>query len=54
MSNTKVSGWTIWVDEKEKIIAVKERPGAKKVCFRDEETGIKAVTELVEKGYRIG
>lgn len=55
MKNNKMQqAWSVWIDESKKVISIKENPAGKEIFFENRETGIKAVTELVSKGYKIG
>lgn len=44
----------MWIDEKNKIITVKKSQNGKEMFFENREIGMKAVTTLVSKGYKIG
>ena len=46
--------WSVWIDESKKVISIKENPAGKEIFFENRDMGIKAVTELVSKGYKIG
>lgn len=46
--------WSAWIDEQNKIITFKESPNAKQVFFENKEIGMRTITELVSKGYKIG
>ena len=46
--------WSFWIDETKKTITIKESPNAKQVFFENKEIGMKTITELVSKGYKIG
>lgn len=46
--------WSVWIDESKKVISIKENPAGKEIFFENRDIGIKAVTELVSKGYKIG
>ncbi len=46
--------WSVWVDENIKVISIKENPAGKEIFFENRDIGIKAVTDLVSKGYKIG
>ncbi len=46
--------WSVWIDEDKEVITIKELPNAKQIFFENKEIGIKTVTELVSKGYKIG
>ncbi|MDY5626015.1 MAG: hypothetical protein SPF92_00240 [Clostridia bacterium] len=45
---------SIWIDESKKVISIKENPTGKEIFFENRDVGIKAVTDLVSKGYKIG
>jgi len=46
--------WSAWIDETKKIITIKETPNTKQIFFENKEIGMRAITELVSKGYKIG
>ena len=46
--------WFVWIDEKSKIITVKKSQSGKEIFFENREVGMKIVTDLVSKGYKIG
>ena len=46
--------WSVWIDENKKVISIKENPAGKEIFFENRDKGIKAVTDLVSKGYKIG
>ncbi len=46
--------WSVWIDENKKVISIKENSAGKEIFFENRDIGIKAVTELVSKGYKIG
>ena len=46
--------WSVWIDEIKKVISFKEIPNAKQMYYENKEDGIKAVSSLVSKGYKIG
>ena len=46
--------WTVWIDENNRIISMKEIPNAKQLYFKNGETGLKTLNALVAKGYKIG
>ncbi|MBR1968743.1 MAG: hypothetical protein IKA17_00085 [Clostridia bacterium] len=46
--------WSVWIDENKKVISIKENPAGKEIFFENRDIGIKTVTELVSKGYKIG
>lgn len=46
--------WSAWIDERNKIITIRENPNGKQVFFENKEIGMKAISELVSKGYKIG
>lgn len=48
------SAWSVWIDESEKVISIKENPNGKEIFFENRDIGIKTVTDLVSKGYKIG
>ncbi len=45
---------TVWIDENNRIISIKEIPNAKQLYFENRETGLQALNSLVTKGYKIG
>lgn len=46
--------WSVWINESKKVITIKESPNAKQIFFKNKEIGMKTVTKLVSKGYKIG
>ena len=46
--------WSVWIDESKKVISIKKNPAGKEIFFENRDIGIKAITELVSKGYKIG
>jgi len=46
--------WSVWIDKNKKVITIKESPNAKQIFFENREIGMRKVTELVSKGYKIG
>lgn len=46
--------WSAWIDERNKIITIKEGPNSKQVFFENRELGMEAIMKLVSKGYKIG
>ena len=46
--------WSVWIDENEKIISVKEISSGKEILFENKDIGIKAVIDLISNGYKIG
>ena len=46
--------WSVWIDENKKVISIKENPAGKEIFFENRDIGIRAVTDLVSKGYKIG
>lgn len=46
--------WSVWIDKNKKVISIKENPKGKELFFENKEAGVKAVTELISKGYQIG
>ena len=48
------SAWSVWIDENKKVILIKENPNGKEIFFENKDIGIKAITDLVSKGYKIG
>lgn len=46
--------WSVWIDENKKEISIKENPTGKEIFFENKDIGIKAVTDLISKGYKIG
>ena len=45
--------WSVWIDESRKVISIKENTAGKEIFFENRDIGIKAVTDLVSKGYKI-
>ena len=53
--NSKTSlAWTVWIDESNKVISIKEIPNAKRLYFENSKMGLQALNCLVTKGYKIG
>lgn len=53
--NSKTSlAWTVWIDENNKVISIKEIPNARQLYFENIETGLQTVNPLISKGYKIG
>ena len=50
----KQQAWSVWIDENKKIISIKENPAGKEIFFENRDICIKAVKDLVLKGYKIG
>ncbi len=46
--------WSVWIDESNKVIFIKEVPNTKPLYFENRETGLKTVNSLISKGYKIG
>ena len=46
--------WSVWIDKTRKIISFKEMPETRKVSFSSSEAGIKEVSLLAAKGYKVG
>ncbi len=46
--------WSVWIDENKKVISIKENLARKEIFFENKDIGIKVVTDLVSKGYKIG
>ncbi len=53
IANPKLA-WSVWIDENKKVISIKENPSGKEILFENRDIGIKTVTDLVSKGYKIG
>ena len=45
---------TVWIDENNMVISMKEIPNAKPLYFENRETGLQTLKSLVRKGYKIG
>ncbi|WP_306560446.1 hypothetical protein [Monoglobus pectinilyticus] len=45
---------TVWIDENNMVISMKEIPNAKPLYFENRETGLQTLNSLVRKGYKIG
>ena len=55
MNDSKTQqAWSVWIDENKKVVSIKENPAGKEIFFENRDIGIKAITELVSKGYKIG
>ena len=48
------SAWSVWIDENKKVISIKENPSGKEIFFENKDICIKAITDLVSEGYKIG
>ena len=46
--------WPIWINEDKRFITINKSPGSRQIFFKNRETDIKRVCELVSKGYKIG
>lgn len=46
--------WSVWIDENKKVVSIKENPAGKEIFFENRDIGIKAITDFVSKGYKIG
>lgn len=46
--------WSVWLDENNKIISMKEIPTAKLLHFENREKGLQTINSLITKGYKIG
>lgn len=45
---------TVWIDENNMVISMKEIPNAKPLYFENREKGLQTLNSLVRKGYKIG
>ena len=54
MDNNLKHAWSVWIDENKKIITFKAVPNARQVYFETREIGMKTVSGLMFKGYKIG
>jgi len=50
----KQEGWSVWIDEKNRIVSTKEIPNSKEIYFKSKDIGINAISKLVSRGFRIG
>jgi len=46
--------WSVWIDKRNKTITIKESPNSKQIFFKNKEIGMKIITELISKGYKLG
>lgn len=46
--------WPVWIDKNSRIIFMKEKPGAVKTLFENKEAGLKTITALILRGYKVG
>lgn len=46
--------WTVWIDENNKVISIKEIPNTRQLYFENKEIGLQTLNTLVTKGYKIG
>jgi len=44
---------SVLIDENKKVISIKENSAEKEIFFENMDIGIKAVTDLISKGYKI-
>lgn len=54
MEQKKTNVWSVWIDEEKRVISMQETMIGKEVLFENRDVGVKVVTELVSKGYKIG
>ena len=54
MEQQILNSWSVWIDENKKVISIKENSAGKESFFENRDIGIKAVTDLISKGYKIG
>ena len=54
MKQQTLNSWSVWIDENKKVISIKENSAGKEIFFENRDIGIKTVTDLVSKGYKIG
>ena len=45
---------SVWIDETKKIISFKEIPETSKVSFSSGDMGLKEISVLAAKGYKLG
>lgn len=54
MEEQILNSWSVWIDEDKKVISIRENPEGKEIFFDNRDIGIKTITDLVSKGYKIG
>ena len=50
----KQEKWSVWIDEKNKVVSTKEIPNSRKIYFDSKDIGINAISKLVFRGFKIG
>lgn len=53
-SKPKKQTWSVWIDEKNKVISTKKTTEGKEVVFESQQIGMQRVITLASCGYKIG
>lgn len=54
MQTQNNTAWSVWINVNDKIITLKKSANSKEIFYPDKETGIREITQLLSKGYKIG
>jgi hypothetical protein len=54
MTKTITNIFTIWVNDKSRVISLKEIKGYTPLVFDNKEEGLVHIQKLIAKGYKIG
>lgn len=54
MSKTVINEFTVWIDEKKRIVSLKEILNYTSLVFENKEKGLSHIQQLIAKGYKIG
>lgn len=46
--------WSVWIDEKNKVISTKKTTTGKEMIFESRQIGMQRVIDLAACGYKIG
>jgi len=46
--------WNLWIDEKRKMISMREMPNSKKIVLSSEKELMDFASRIVFKGYKLG
>lgn len=52
--NNAYQKWSVWIDDTNKIVTFHKTENGKLICFSNKESGLKAISELITKGYKVG
>lgn len=50
----KKQTWSVWIDEKNKVISTKKTTVGKEIVFESKQIGMQTVIALASCGYKIG